>query len=221
MPPRPRTRRLPRRKEQGRRRRGRAQERGRLPGAASAAGPQPAACRRVRALRLRVICPGAGRAAWRPRGRLGGVRRTWRTRRAPARPPRGCPGPRPGQGSDNLAGALPDSEKPDRALARPNLRDLPARRPPARPPVPEPRGAGSGRGTRGRRAGGGGRAEPESPHPTPPPPPPAADREPSGLPPGFALGWRRPEAVLRPETEDVGPVDFPRGEIHFREADFL
>lgn len=59
----------------------------RPPGAASAAGPQPAACRRVPALRLRVISPGAGQAARLPRGPPRGVRARVK----------GAPGPRLGR----------------------------------------------------------------------------------------------------------------------------
>lgn len=44
---------------------GKGRDRTRPTCAASAAGPQPAACRRVPALRLRVISPGVGQAAGR------------------------------------------------------------------------------------------------------------------------------------------------------------
>lgn len=69
--------------------RGRAAPQGRNgtrpPGAASAAGPQPAACRRVPALRLRVISPGAGQAAGRSRGSGAREGRAGSSAGAPAR----------------------------------------------------------------------------------------------------------------------------------------
>lgn len=128
------------------------------------AGPcrPEAACRRVPALRLRVISPGRGsgcRARAGPRRLLG----------VGARLLRGRLGPRPGQESHNLARALPGAEKSERALSRAQSPRSPARSllawacPGARAP--------QGGGRRGRLGGVGRRPAPPSPNPLGPPAP--------------------------------------------------
>lgn len=98
-------------------------------------GHSEAACRRVPALRLLVICPGRGpgrRESWvRHRGAWARVGAHWGPRVEARRLP-GCLGPRLYQESRNLASALPDREKPDRALTHAQSPRSPAHSRPAR-----------------------------------------------------------------------------------------
>ncbi|KAK2118313.1 hypothetical protein P7K49_005200 [Saguinus oedipus] len=97
-------------------------------------GHSEAACRRVPALRLRVICPGHGpgrRAPWvSHRGVWTRVWAHWGPRVEARRLP-GCLRPRRCQESRNLASALPDREKPDRVLTQAQSPQSPAHSQPA------------------------------------------------------------------------------------------
>lgn len=146
------------------------------PASGQGRGRSEAACRRVPALRLRVISPGRGSGCPAPAGpaprSLGAC---WERAGSSAWAPAG-PAPRPCQESHNLASALPDREKSDRALTRAQSPRSPAHGGPAWGfPGASPRHVarcGRRRGVGWGRAGSKVRLHEGQPvNPTPPPPP--------------------------------------------------